>query len=184
MDSGSSKDAGGIEPPNQLSSRGRYLILATAFLGWMCAGMQMINFPLATGSIVRDLHGKVLAEDSQLSQKERKEQINIKVGQWFGYYVVAFLLGAASGGLIFGWMGDRIGRAKTMGLSILCYSLLHGLAYFTPFSSSLQTLLLLRFLACFGVGGMWPTGVALVSEAWTNASRPFLAGLIGTSANV
>jgi len=35
-----------------------------------------------------------------------------------------------------------------------------------------------------GIGGMWPNGVALVSEAWTDVSRPFLSGLIGTSANL
>jgi hypothetical protein len=35
-----------------------------------------------------------------------------------------------------------------------------------------------------GVGGMWPNGVALVSEAWSDVSRPLLAGLIGTSANL
>src|SRR5262249_8163165 len=37
---------------------------------------------------------------------------------------------------------------------------------------------------CTGVGGMWPNGVALVSEAWSRLSRPLVAGLIGTSANV
>jgi SHS family sialic acid transporter-like MFS transporter len=35
-----------------------------------------------------------------------------------------------------------------------------------------------------GVGGMWPNGVALMSEAWHGVSRPMLAGVIGTSANV
>ena len=44
------------------------------------------------------------------------------VGKWFSRYICAFLLGAAAGGLLFGWLGDRIGRAKAMGLSILCYS--------------------------------------------------------------
>jgi MFS family permease len=35
-----------------------------------------------------------------------------------------------------------------------------------------------------GVGGMWPNGVALVSEAWSGLSRPMVAGLIGTAANI
>ena len=35
-----------------------------------------------------------------------------------------------------------------------------------------------------GVGGMWPNGVALMSEAWASASRPLLAGVIGTAANI
>jgi MFS family permease len=107
--------------------------------------------------------------------------VETQAGQWFGTYIAAFLLGAATGGLLFGWLGDHIGRAKTMGLSILCYSLFIGLSYF---AQSLEQLLVLRFVACLGVGGMWPTGVALASEAWPEKHRPILAGLIGTSANV
>ncbi|MCH7988465.1 MAG: MFS transporter [Planctomycetes bacterium] len=166
-------DSGSLtsSPSMELSKRGRYLVLVAAFLGWMCAGMQMGNFPLATGSIVQDFLGASL--DS--------ETIKVESGKWFGWFICAFLLGAACGGLLFGWLGDHIGRAKTMGLSILCYSLLHGACFY---AQSLEQLLVLRFLACFGVGGMWPTGVALASEAWSEASRPMLAGLIGTSANV
>ena len=167
--------------PLVLSKRGRYLVLAAAFLGWMSAGMQMGNFPLATGSIVRDILGQSLENDASLSESQRKDIIKVESGKWFGWFICSFLLGAACGGLLFGWLGDHIGRAKTMGLSILCLSLIHGLCYF---AQSLEQLLILRFLACFGVGGMWPTGVALASEAWSEASRPMLAGLIGTSANV
>jgi SHS family sialic acid transporter-like MFS transporter len=83
--------------------------------------------------------------------------------------------------LLFGWLGDRIGRAKAMGLSILCYSILTGLTYFVQTPTQL---VVLRFFACLGVGGMWPNGVSLASEAWSNVSRPLLAGLIGTSANL
>ena len=43
---------------------------------------------------------------------------------------------------------------------------------------------MLRFVACLGIGGVWPNAVALVAEAWPNASRPFLAGLLGAAANV
>ena len=53
-----------------------------------------------------------------------------QIGKWFSWYICAFLLGAACGGLIFGTLGDRIGRAKAMALSILCYSLITGLTYF------------------------------------------------------
>jgi SHS family sialic acid transporter-like MFS transporter len=168
-------------PPTELSKRRRYLVLVAAFLGWMCAGMQMGNFPLATGSIVRDILGESLENDASLTELQRPEIIKVESGKWFGWYICSFLLGAACGGLLFGWLGDHIGRAKTMGLSILCYSLIHGCCYY---AQSLEQLLVLRFFACFGVGGMWPTGVALASEAWSEASRPFLAGLIGTSANV
>src|SRR5439155_20521452 len=45
-------------------------------------------------------------------------------------------------------------------------------------------LLGLRFLGGWGVGGMWPNGVALVSECWPNASRPAVAGIMGSAINV
>lgn len=176
-------DAGAMTSgiPRELSKRGRYIVLVAAFLGWMCAGMQMGNFPLTTGSMVRDLMGSSLEQESSLSADEREGILKKESGKWFGWYICSFLLGAAGGGLAFGWLGDHIGRAKTMGLSILCYSVFHGACYF---AQSLEQLLFLRFIACFGVGGMWPTGVALASEAWSDGSRPLLAGLIGTSANV
>src|SRR5204863_5449459 len=93
----------------------------------------------------------------------------------------AFLFGAATGGFVFGRLGDRFGRSKGMALSILTYSAMAGIAYFaqTPWQ-----LLALWYLASTGVGGMWPNGVALVSEAWSSLSRPLAAGVIGTSANI
>ena len=68
-----------------------------------------------------------------------------------------------------------------MGWSILCLSIFSGLAWWaqSPFE-----LLVIRFLTCLGIGGMWPNGVAIVSEAWSDLSRPILAGIMGTAANV
>jgi len=149
----------------QLSPGGRYMILITAFLGWMFAGTVMVIIPL-------------VGRPATISMGITDEKL---VGQWFSWYICAFLLGAAAGGLLFGWLGDRIGRAKAMGLSILWYSLVTGLTYWVQ---SPWQLAALRFVACMGVGGMWPNGVALASEAWSDVSRPLLAGLIGTSANL
>jgi predicted MFS family arabinose efflux permease len=68
-----------------------------------------------------------------------------------------------------------------MGWSIVCFALFTGASWFvrTP-----EHLLALRFLASLGIGGMWPTGIALVSESMPEASRPTVAGVIGTAANV
>jgi SHS family sialic acid transporter-like MFS transporter len=103
------------------------------------------------------------------------------VPRWFSWFNAAFLFGAASGGLVFGWLGDRIGRVRAMATSITCFSLFSGLGYFV---ASPEQLLALRFLSGMGVGGMWPTGVALAAEAWSDASRPLVAGVLGTAANV
>jgi MFS family permease len=91
------------------------------------------------------------------------------------------LFGAAAGGLVFGRVGDRFGRSLAMAGSILCFSLLSGVAYF---SQTPAQLLVIWFLACLGVGGMWPNGVALVSGTWSNISRPMVAGVMGASANI
>ncbi len=154
------------EPPKELGAMGCALVLLTAFLGWLFAGVQLAISSLAMRDAAKDL---LATTDEAL------------VGQWFGWLICAFLFGAALGGLVFGQIGDWFGRSRAMGLSILWYSVLSGLTYFvqTP-----EQLLVMRFLTCMGIGGMWPNGIALISEAWPNISRPFLAGIMGTAANV
>lgn len=103
------------------------------------------------------------------------------VGSWFAWYTCAFLFGAAAGGFLFGWVGDRFGRARALALSMLCYGGWSAVAYFVR---SPEQLLVARFLCCMGVGGAWPNGVALVSETWSRLSKPAIAGIIGSAANV
>ena len=153
--------------PAALSKTECAIVLAVAFLGWGFAGVHMGITGLVMRVAVADLlpFGAVEGE----------------IGQWFGWLVCAFLFGAALGGYLFGYFGDRFGRAKAMSASILWYSLFSLATYF---ADDPATLLVLRFLTCMGVGGIWPNGVALLAEAWPGASRPFLAGVIGTAANV
>jgi MFS transporter, SHS family, sialic acid transporter len=92
-----------------------------------------------------------------------------------------FLIGAATGGVVFGWLGDRIGRVRAMSLSILTYAIFTGLC---GFATQAWHIAVLRFIASLGMGGEWSLGVALVTELWPNRSRAFLAGLIGAAANV
>jgi MFS family permease len=103
------------------------------------------------------------------------------VGQWMGIITALFLVGAAFGGLVFGWMGDKVGRVRAMSIAIVGYSLFTALSYFA--ASPLQ-LGILRFLAALGMGGEWSLGVALVAEVWPDKYRPLLAGVIGAAANV
>lgn len=160
-----------------LSVTGRYLVLITAFLGWLCAGMLLSITTLAMRPAAIDL----LSRDQSTLVGQRTQVPEGEVTRWFAWLTCAFLFGAAAGGLGFGRLGDRIGRSKAMAASILGYSIFSGVAYF---SRGPVELLVVWFLACAGVGGMWPNGVALVSEAWSNLSRPMVAGLMGTAANV
>ena len=187
-----------------LSKAGRYLIVVTAFLGWFFAGMHLGITSLAMGSAAKDLlqntglyeitsmdrdaaklklkHNQPTENDIEsLAKSIADKRLSSASSKWFGYYVCALLFGGAAGGLVFGRLGDRYGRVKGMTAAICCYSGISLLAYFTQ---SPWQLLLARFVVCMGVGGMWPNGVALMSEAWANVSRPLLAGIIGAAANV
>ena len=103
------------------------------------------------------------------------------VSHWMGWATAYFLWGAALGGIVFGWLGDKIGRVKSMNLSILFYSIFTGLSYFATQPWHLPAS---RFLAALGMGGEWALGVALVMEIWPEQKRPLLAGLIGAASNV
>jgi MFS family permease len=101
--------------------------------------------------------------------------------EWFGVIMSVFLIGAATGGVVFGWLGDRIGRVRAMSLSIFTYAVFTGLC---GFATEAWHIAVLRFIASLGMGGEWALGVALVTEIWPDRSRAFIAGLIGASANV
>lgn len=196
-----SEDSAQRLPPahGDLSVRGQYVILVAAFLGWMFSGFQMAVMTLTARSATTEFlrAGAVTAERpldlrrlamtgrlpaaSSINADREAETLRAIVPRWFSWFNAAFLFGAASGGLIFGWLGDRLGRVRAMAASILCFSLFSGIGYV---AASPEQLLALRFLSGMGVGGMWPTGVALASEAWSDASRPLVAGVLGTAANV
>jgi MFS family permease len=159
-----SRDA--TDEPQGVHGRQRWIVLAASFFGWMFAGMEISLFVLIARPAVRSLVPAASEAD---------------VGGWFAWYQCAFLLGAAAGGWLFGWLGDRIGRTRAMAASILCYSLVTGMSY--PVESP-TTLLLLRFIACLGVGGVWPSAVSLAVEGLPTISKPLLAGLMGAAANV
>ena len=102
------------------------------------------------------------------------------VDAYSNYATSIFLIGWASGGLLLGVLGDRIGRVKTMLISILLYSLFTGLS---SFSVSFNDFTLFRFLTGLGVGGEFAVGVALVAEVMPDRARPYaLASLQALSA--
>jgi SHS family sialic acid transporter-like MFS transporter len=159
-------------PSNELLSgtpRAQWLVLGAAFLGWMFDGLEMGIFPL----VARPALQSMMMEAGGPMQDHF-------VGLWMGRITALFLIGAAIGGLVFGWIGDRLGRVRAMTLSILTYSLFTGACFFAQKPWELGAL---RFVAAFGMGGEWSLGVALVMEAWPSNKRPLLAGLIGAAAN-
>lgn len=152
----------------------QWLVLVAALLGWMFDGVEMGLFTNIARPALMDVLGPELAK---MPENLRESA----VGTWNSYLVASFLLGAAAGGLLFGWLGDRIGRVRTMAVSILAYSLFTGGCYF---ASEPWQLAALRFLAALGMGGEWALGVALVVETWPERWRPALAGVIGAAGNL
>lgn len=151
--------------PNS-TSRGQWMALAAAILGWLFDGFEMGLFPLVMKPLLKDL---LQTQDAKLLEI------------WEGVMHAGFLIGAATGGVLFGWLGDRLGRVRAMSLSVLTFAVFSGLC---GFGNSAGMVLLFRFIASLGMGGEWSLGVSLVMEIWPGRSRAWLAGLIGAASNV
>ena len=149
----------------QTIQRGHWLVLGAAFLGWMFDGVEIGLFPLIVRPAFLSLG---LTDDSQIAF-------------WNSVVVAAYLLGAATGGIAFGWLGDKIGRVRSMVIAILIYSLFTGAC---ALAQQPWHLGVFRFIASLGMGGEWALAVALVMECWPERHRPKLAGAIGAAANV
>ena len=78
------------------------------------------------------------------------------------------LLASGIGGVLFGFIADRIGRTKALMLSILTYSLC---SLGSGFSTSIVMLIAFRFVLGLGMGGEWNTGATLVAETWPTHLR-------------
>ena len=148
------------------SRKGAATALVAAFLGWLFDGFEMGLFPLI---------GKPALEDLLPAAND------VVRGQWFSVIIAVFLVGAATGGVLFGWLGDKLGRVKAMTLAIFTYAIFTGLCAFVTEAWHFAGL---RFIASLGMGGEWSLGVALVNELWAGRNRAWIAGLIGVAANL
>src|SRR5262249_2820261 len=168
-------DAPSAAPATPTSKRGLYMALAAALLGWLFDGFEMGLFPVVSGPALEELIGQhsAIALTADMLRKE--------ISSWNAIINTAFLVGAAAGGVLFGWLGDRLGRVRAMTLSILTYALCSGLG---GIAGAPWHMVLIRFMAALGMGGEWSLGVALVMEVWQGKSRALLAGLIGAAGNV
>jgi MFS family permease len=92
-----------------------------------------------------------------------------------GYATSIFVAGWALGGLIFGSLGDRFGRAKMLTITVLIYSLCTGLS---AFSQGWIDFAAYRFLTGLGVGGVFGLAVALVADTLPDRSRPGALGML------
>jgi MFS family permease len=87
----------------------------------------------------------------------------------------ALLIGWATGGIIFGILGDRIGRAKTLTIMIVCYSVSTGLC---GLSTGPWDYVLYCFITGVGVGGIFPISCTLVAESLPDRTRSQALGMV------
>ena len=142
-------------------NRYHWFVLIVAALGWMLDCFDQQLFLLARQPAMRDL---LAGTPTQAAIDEAG-----------AYATSIFLMGWGIGGLIFGVLGDRIGRVKTMMITILTYSLFTGLS---AFSWDFTSFGVFRFLTGMGVGGEFAVGVALVAEVMPDRARPYCLSLL------
>ncbi|MBM3844654.1 MAG: MFS transporter [Verrucomicrobia bacterium] len=141
-------------------NRYHWWVLTVATLGWLFDGMDQRLFVLARTPALQDLM-------PHLSESA--------ITQYAGYATMIFILGWATGGLFFGLLGDRLGRTKTMMITILIYAVFTGLS---SFAQSWWDFAAYRFFCGLGIGGEYAAGIALVAEVVPERARPYCLGLL------
>ncbi len=153
-----------------------WFVLIVAALGWLFDTMDQQLFTLARRPAITELltrNVSTTANQSPEQQKEAADTLKKDIDKYGGYATSIFMIGWALGGLFFGVLGDKIGRAKTMLLTILLYSLFTGLS---ALSWNVWSFAFFRLLTGLGVGGEFAVGVALVAEVMPDRARSHALG--------
>ena len=145
----------------KLLNRYHWFVFIVASLAWLFDCLDQQLFILARNNAISFLLGPG-ADPSQ-------------VKEYGGYATAIFVAGWATGGLIFGSVGDRIGRAKTLAITVLLYSVCTGLS---AFSRNFTDFAIYRFITGLGVGGVFGLAVALVADALPESARPKALGML------
>ncbi|MBW7866194.1 MAG: MFS transporter [Candidatus Hydrogenedens sp.] len=138
-----------------------YLVLAVACFGWSFDTMDQWLYVLVKGHALRGLLPASVPDAD--------------VSKYTGYVQTALIFGWATGGLIFGMVGDRLGRTRTMIITIMMYAGFTGLS---GLAQNWHQFLILRFLTGLGVGGEFAAGAALVAETFPDHSRATALGIV------
>ncbi|GMI69298.1 phosphate transporter 1;7 [Hibiscus trionum] len=84
------------------------------------------------------------------------------------------LCGTLAGQLFFGWLGDKLGRKKVYGLTLMLMvicSIASGLSFGSNPRSVMATLCFFRFWLGFGIGGDYPLSATIMSEYANKKTR-------------
>lgn len=135
-------------------TRRQWITLFSAQAGYMLDAMDVLLFVL-TINVLRDAFHLSAAQAGLVSS-----------------FTLAF---SAAGGIVFGILSDRIGRARSLILSILIFS---AASAGTAASWNLASLLFWRAVIGIGLGAEWSTGAVLVAETWPPEHRAKAVGIM------
>jgi MFS family permease len=143
----------GLPWPERVTPAERQTLVAGG-LGWLLDAMDMMLYSMVLAHLMRDL-GMTKPTAGLLNSLT--------------------LVASAMGGALFGLLADRVGRTRSLMLSILVYSLASGAC---GLSDSVVQLAIFRFILGLGMGGEWSTGAALIAETWPAEHRGKALGLM------
>jgi MFS family permease len=147
---------GPIQLLRQATTEQRHTLLA-ASLGWMLDAFDAMLYALVLTHVMRDL-GMSKATS--------------------GLLYTLTLLASGIGGVLFGFLADRVGRKRALMLSILTYSIC---SFASGLSTTVLTLAVFRFILGLGMGGEWNTGATLVAETWPDELRAKAISVVQSS---
>jgi MFS family permease len=145
-------------------------VLVIASLGWV--------FDVFEGQIFVSSMNEAMPSLMVRADGETEEHFSGRKRFYDNIALAAFLIGGATGGILFGMLSDRIGRKRTMTLTILFYSLFTCIS---AFAMQWWHLAALRFLVAMGVGGEWAVASSLVFEVFPRHARAHVGGIFHAS---
>src|SRR5580704_11891543 len=141
----------------QLATPGQRRTLLAAALGWALDAFDAMLYALVLALLMRDL---AMSETTA------------------GLLGTLTLLASGMGGVLFGFVADRIGRKRALMASILTYSVC---SFASGLATSIAMLAAARFVLGLGMGGEWNTGATLVAETWPAELRAKAISIVQSS---
>jgi predicted MFS family arabinose efflux permease len=138
----------------------RWLMFTICLLGNIMGGSVSTIMSVYLPVVVKDMLGNV--NESDLNHVS-------------AYINAIYIAGWTIGGLTWGLIGDRLGRAKSLALATVMFGLFTVL---TSFVSSWELIMVFRFLCGFGVGGTLVLNTTLLSESWPVRSKAVFIGFL------
>jgi MFS family permease len=141
-----------------------WLVIAAGWAGWGFDVFDALLFNFVAPNCI-----PVLLHVARGSSEARAAVVF-----WTGALTSLLLIGWAAGGLLFGWLADRLGRKRALFVTIMVYALGTALC---ALSTDIWQLVCFRLIASLGIGGEWAIGATLIAES-VPENRRVEAGVI------